>query len=279
MLEAFEHWFGPYPFYQDGYKLVEVPYPGMEHQSSVTYGNKYKNGFGGFDLSRSGWGLKFDFIIVHESAHEWFGNNITYKDIADMWIHESFAAYAECLFMEYWFGKQAGYEYVKGTRAIILNKKPVIGIYNVNYRSPDEDMYYKGANMLHTLRQIVEDDKKWNSILKGLNRDFYHQTVATDQIEKYLSDSLCFDLKPFFNQYLRNTKIPVFEYSVNDSLFEYRWENCVSGFDFPLKIKLNGREKWISPTPKRKEMVIDKGAKIEVDQNFYIISKEVRKEN
>ncbi|MFD0878390.1 M1 family aminopeptidase, partial [Massilia pinisoli] len=116
MLKAFEHWFGPYPFYEDGYKLVDVPYLGMEHQSSVTYGNKYNNGYLGRDLSGTGWGLKWDFIIVHESGHEWFANNITYKDMADMWIHESFTNYSENLYTEYYFGKEAGAAYVIGCR-------------------------------------------------------------------------------------------------------------------------------------------------------------------
>ncbi|MEM9144432.1 MAG: M1 family metallopeptidase, partial [Bacteroidota bacterium] len=158
MLRAFEHWFGPYPFYADGYKLVEVPYLGMEHQSSVTYGNQYKNGYLGTDLSRSGWGLKFDFIIIHESGHEWFANSITNKDIADMWIHESFTAYSESLFLDYYYGPEAAADYVIGTRALIKNDRPIIGPYDVNQEGSG-DMYYKGANMLHTLRQLLEDDK------------------------------------------------------------------------------------------------------------------------
>ncbi|MDQ4139083.1 MAG: M1 family metallopeptidase, partial [Bacteroidota bacterium] len=177
MLQAFEHWFGPYPFYEDSYKLVQVPYLGMEHQSSVTYGNKFANGYLGKDLSGSGWGLKFDFIIVHESGHEWFANNITYKDIADMWIHESFTAYSENLFLDYHFGKKASSEYVIGTRKNIKNDRPIVGYYDVNY-SGSGDMYYKGANMLHTLRQVVNNDEKWRAILRGLNKEFYHQTVT-----------------------------------------------------------------------------------------------------
>ncbi|MDZ4329200.1 MAG: M1 family metallopeptidase, partial [Flavobacterium sp.] len=189
MLKAFEHWFGPYPFYEDSYKLVEAPYLGMEHQSSVTYGNGFQNGYRGKDLSGTGWGLKFDFIIIHESGHEWFANNITYKDIADMWIHESFTNYSESLFVEYYYGKEAGFEYVLGTRKGIKNDKPIIGNYNVNNEGSG-DMYPKGGNMLHTLRQIVNDDEKWRGILRGLNSTFYHQTVTTKQIEDYLSQQV-----------------------------------------------------------------------------------------
>jgi len=165
MMRAFEYWFGPYPFYADGYKLVEVPYLGMEHQSSVTYGNDYANGYRGRDLSQTGWGLKWDFIIIHESGHEWFANSITYKDIADMWIHESFTNYAENLYTEYYYGKEAGSAYVIGTRKAIRNDRPIIGIYNVN-RGGSGDMYYKGGNMLHTIRQIIHLFRKLNLKLK-----------------------------------------------------------------------------------------------------------------
>ncbi len=197
MLAAFEHWFGPYPFYEDGFKLVEVPYLGMEHQSSVTYGNGYQNGYRGMDLSSTGWGLKFDFIIVHEAGHEWFANSITNKDVADMWIHEGFTAYSENLFLDYHYGTQASNEYVIGTRERIANDSPIIGTYGVN-QSGSSDMYYKGANMIHNLRQIVNDDEKWRSILRGMNKVFYHQTVTTQQIEDYLSESIGRNLQAFF---------------------------------------------------------------------------------
>lgn len=215
MLQAFEHWFGPYPFYEDSYKLVEVPYLGMEHQSSVTYGNGYKNGYRGRDLSGTGWGLKFDFIIIHESGHEWFANNITYKDIADMWIHESFTNYSESLFVEYHYGKAAGYEYVRGLRKNILNDKPIIGNYNVNNEG-SSDMYYKGANMLHTIRQIINNDDKWRSILRGMNSAFYHQTVSTKQIEDFISSEAGVDFSKVFDQYLRDVRIPTLEYYSQD---------------------------------------------------------------
>ena len=269
-IEAFEHWFGPYPFYEDSYKLVEVPYLGMEHQSSVTYGNGYQNGYKGIDLSGTGWGLKFDFIIVHESGHEWFANNITNIDIADMWIHESFTAYSENLFLDYHFGTEASNAYVTGTRKKILNDKPIIGNYDVN-NSGSSDMYYKGANMLHTLRQIIDNDEKWRSILVGLNKDFYHQTVTTKQIEDYIDKFFKIDLKPFFDQYLRTIKIPTLEYKLEHNNVFYRWSNIVDGFSIPVNVFINSNSEWIKPTSRWKKLSSDININsFSVDNNFYI---------
>ena len=244
----------------------------MEHQSSVTYGNGYTTGFHGTDVSGTGIGFKFDFIIVHESAHEWFANSITYKDIADMWIHESFAAYSENLFADYFFGKEDCTKYVIGTRKNIQNDRPIIGTYNVNY-SGSGDMYPKGANMLHTLRQIVNNDKKWRNILRGLSEEFYHQTVTTEQIENYFSKSLNMDLNSFFNQYLRDVRIPVLEYSINENVIKYRWGNCVEGFNIPVKVYINNSETWLYPSTLWKEtkqqMKIDD---LKIDENFYVTS-------
>lgn len=246
MLEAFEYWFGPYPFYEDGFKLVEVPYLGMEHQSSVTYGNHYQNGYLGRDLSGTGWGLKFDFIIIHESGHEWFANNITYQDIADMWIHESFTNYSEGLFLEYHYGKEAGYEYLRGIRRNILNDIPVIGIYGVN-KEGSGDMYAKGASMLHTIRQLVDDDEKWRGMLRGLNRDFYHSTVTTEEIEQYMIEYTGLDLQPVFNQYLRTVLIPTLEYYFEEGYLHYRWINAVPEFNMPVKVTIDGEELELHP--------------------------------
>jgi len=270
MLAAFEHWFGPYPFYEDSYKLVEAPYLGMEHQSSVTYGNGYQNGYLGRDVSGSGWGEKFDFIIVHESGHEWFANSITYEDAADMWIHESFINYSEGLFVEYHYGKEAGAEYVLGSRHNIRNDRPITGIYGVNV-SGSGDMYYKGGNMLHTLRQIIDDDEKWRGILRGLNREFYHQVVKGSQIEDYIIEKTGLDLKPFFDQYLRDIRIPVFEYYVKGEELSFRWNNCVQGFNIPLRIYVNGEPMNISPTRSFKTIQLGYGnALIAVDPGYYV---------
>ncbi len=270
MLAAFEHWFGPYPFYEDGYKLVEAPYLGMEHQSSVTYGNGYANGYLGNDLSGSGWGNKFDFIIIHESAHEWFANSITYEDIADMWVHESFGNYSENLYVEYYFGKEAGTEYVLGTRRSIRNDRPVTGIYNVNFEGSG-DMYPKGGNMLHILRQIVNDDEKWRSILRGINSEFYHQVVKGVQIEDYLSKAVGRDLKPFFDQYLRDVRVPILEYFIKDEKLSFRWINCVPGFNMPVKIFASGKAVNLEPVTRFTSVELGvKNASIVVDPNYYV---------
>jgi len=269
MLKAFEHWFGPYPFYEDGYKLVEVPYPGMEHQSSVTYGNGYKNGYGGRDVSQTGWGDKFDFIIIHESGHEWFANNITYKDIADMWIHESFIAYSEGLYVDYFFGKEAGGEYLRGVRSNIRNDRPIIGKYDVNY-SGSGDMYPKGANMLHTLRQIIDDDEQWRKILRGLNKTFWHQTVTTEQIERYMNEHTEYDLNHFFDQYLRDVRIPTLEYRFVNNQLAYRWGNSGRGFDMPVKVILNGNKTWLKPKTRWSFLENIKPGSLEINKDFYV---------
>ncbi|UTD16811.1 M1 family metallopeptidase [Tenacibaculum mesophilum] len=271
MMKAFEHWFGKYPFYEDGFKLVEVPYLGMEHQSSVTYGNQYKNGYLGRDLSGTGWGLKFDFIIIHEAGHEWFANNITNVDIADMWIHESFTAYSENLFLDYYYGKKASAEYVIGTRSSIQNDIPIIGNYNVNDEGSG-DMYYKGANMLHTIRQLVNNDEKWRQILRGLNADFYHKTVTTEEIENYMIEKSGIDLSKIFDQYLRTVKIPELEYTIENNTLKYRWNNVVKGFNMPIKVTIDGKDELLNPSDNWLTKTI-KGDSIEVDKNFYVNSK------
>ncbi|MDE0561890.1 M1 family metallopeptidase [Algoriphagus sp. NF] len=270
MMEAFEHWFGPYTFYEDGFKLIEVPYLGMEHQSAVTYGNGYQNGYLGRDLSGTGWGLKFDFIIIHEAGHEWFANNITYRDVADMWIHESFTNYSESLFLDYHFGKEAGQEYVRGTRMNIANQSPIIGIYGVNRRGSG-DMYYKGGNMLNTLREIIGDDKKWRSILRGLNEEFYHQTVTTRQVENYISQQVGKDLKPFFDQYLRETSIPVLEYYYSDDkTLNYRWTSCVPAFDMPVDVTLGEEKIRLQPRTSWQEISVKRQEELFLDPDYYV---------
>ncbi|MDR0793289.1 MAG: M1 family metallopeptidase [Chitinophagaceae bacterium] len=247
MLKALEYWFGPYPFYEDSYKLVDAPHLGMEHQSAIAYGNHYLNGYLGRDLSHSGEGLKWDFIIVHESAHEWFGNNITSKDLADMWIHESFANYSETLFTEFYSGKKAGNDYVTGVRKNITNEEPIIGAYGVN-KEGSQDMYYKGGNMLQTIRHSINNDEKFRQILRGLTKTFYHQTVTTQQIENYISKQAGFNYSKVFDQYLRTTKIPVIEYKVNvsASTVDVRWSNCVDGFNLPIVITPTGKKIFVT---------------------------------
>jgi aminopeptidase N len=269
-LEAFEHWFGKYPFYEDSYKLVTVSYPGMEHQSSVTYGNWFQNGYLQRDMCGCGVGFKFDFIIVHESAHEWFGNNISMKDAADMWIHEGFANYSENLFVEYHFGKKDAEDYVVGSRRGIANDRTIIGVYGSN-RQGSGDMYPKGGNMLHTIRHVINDDAKWLSILRGLNADFWHQTVTTEQIESYLTKKAGIDLSKVFDQYLRTTNIPLLKYSVNGKMLSFNYERVVKGFAMPLRVSVNGKEAVITPSEVKQTVDFPEEIKtFEVNRNFYV---------
>ncbi|HAL82715.1 MAG TPA: peptidase M1 [Mucilaginibacter sp.] len=273
MIKAFEHWFGPYPFYEDGYKLIEAPHLGMEHQSGTAYGNHFINGYMGTDLSGTGWGLKWDFIIVHESGHEWFGNNITSKDLADMWIHESFTNYSESLFVEQRYGKQAGQEYVHGTRMRILNDAPVVGAYNVN-KEGSGDMYYKGGNLLNMVRTIINDDEKWRSILRGLNKTFYHQTVTYNDIVDYISNKSGRDLNPIFDQYLKYKNIPILNFMFNKGKLYCRWIAGVKDFNMPVKVRIKGGEyQFITPSTRFAPVEINGVTKdnIEVDTfNYYI---------
>jgi aminopeptidase N len=273
MIGAFEHWFGPYPFYEDGYKLIEAPHLGMEHQSGTAYGNHYGNGYLGRDLSGTGWGLKWDFIIVHESGHEWFGNNITSKDLADMWIHESFTNYSESLFVEQRYGKQAGQEYVHGTRFSIVNDRPIVGVYNVN-KEGSGDMYYKGGNLLNMVRTIINDDEKWRGILRGLNKTFYHQTVTYDDVVNYISNSAGINLNPVFNQYLKYKNIPILDFMFMKDKLYCRWIADLKDFAMPVKVRIKGGAyQYITPTTRFKPVEI-KGAdktNIEADTfNYYI---------
>ena len=268
MLAAFEHWFGPYPFYEDGYKLVESPHLGMEHQSAVAYGNGFQNGYRGRDLSGSGWGLKWDFIIVHESGHEWFGNNITTNDLADMWVHEGFTNYSETIFTTYHHGREAGNAYVQGTRKLIRNDIPIIGKYGVNEEGSG-DMYYKGGNLIHYIRQLFGNDDQFRLALREMNQRFYHKTINSADVEQFWSEKTGRDLKPFFDQYLRDTRIPTLEIRRNKKKIEYRWTDCHQEFNAPVGVILDGNTyQMIEPTTAWKSLKTN--AKIEVDKNFYV---------
>ena len=274
-MACFEYWFGPYPFYEDGYKLVEVPYLGMEHQSGVTYGNKYGNGYLGRDMSGSGHGLLWDFIIVHESAHEWWGNNITASDIADNWVHESFANYAENIYTECLTGsKQAGEEYVIGTRRGIANREPIVAPHGVN-QSPVGDMYPKGGNMLHTIRRLLDNDEQWRTVLRGLNAEFRHQIVPGNAVEAYITRETGLDLDRVFDQYLRTTMIPLLEYRVVDGVLSYRWQQVVHGFAMPVLVRVSGEPQWLTPTAFWQTVEVHAGASVEVDPGFYIESRQL----
>ncbi|MDR3273392.1 MAG: M1 family metallopeptidase [Flavobacteriaceae bacterium] len=268
MLKALEYWFGAYPFYEDSYKLVESSHLGMEHQSNIAYGNKYQNGYLGTDRSETGEGLKWDFIIVHESAHEWFGNSITCNNMADMWIHEAFATYAETLFMESTFKKENAEKYIIGQRKNIKN--------DVSIANGSGDMYDKGANMLHTLRQWIDNDNKFRQMLRDMNKNFYHKTVSEKEIEDFMASASGLNLTKFFDQYLRQTKVPTFEYFIVDKeTIRYRWKNTIPGFDMPIKTSLGK----LVPTNKPQKITAKKKiiAAFSVNPNYYIEVKKVKK--
>lgn len=270
MLEAFEYWFGPYPFYEDGFKLVEAPYLGMEHQSSVTYGNGFENGYLGGDLSSTGEGLKFDFIIIHESGHEWFANSLTNYDVADMWIHEGFTTYSEVLYLDYHFGSVSGNRYMIGLRDRISNTNPITGVYEVNQRGSD-DMYYKGAAMIHTLRQVIDNDDTFRELLRGINKTFYHQTLSSDQLENYIIQQTALDLKGFFDQYVRTTKVPTIEYKNKNGIFKYCFKNTVNDFTIPVRFFIDDKEVWLNPSKEWQKLTLpSETSTIRIDKNFYI---------
>jgi aminopeptidase N len=277
MLKAFEHWFGPYPFYKDGYQIIDASHTGMEHQSAVAYGNWYKPGYRGRDGSGTGWGMKWDFIVVHESGHEWFGNNITTKDLADMWVHEGFTNYSETLFVEYMFGKDAANAYNAGIRRGIRNDRTIIPPqYNVNAQGSG-DMYPKASNMIHSIRHSLNNDELFRRIMMGLNRDFYHQTVTSAQVEAYISKKAGYNFSKVFDQYLRTTQVPVLEYYFTDQNTKvfYRWTNCVKGFDLPLVLRSKNKMVKIFPAEVWKQTKLAEGEaalfnKTEIEKMYYI---------
>ena len=271
MLKCFEHWFGPYPFYEDGYKLVETAHLGMEHQSGIAYGNKYKNGYLGNDRSQTGLGTTWDFIIVHESAHEWWGNNVSAADHADMWIHESFGNYAENLYQECLTNKADGAKYTIGQRHIIQNDAPIVGHFGVNSEGSG-DMYDKGGSMLHTIRQIINNDEKWRSILRGIQATFGKKTVSGSQIFNYINTQSGINFDKVFAQYLYTTRVPNFEYDIQNGVLWYRWTDVIPGFDMPIRVHaMEGGMTKIYPTEAWKSMPLDVNADaFKVDQNFYV---------
>jgi aminopeptidase N len=281
MLACHEHWFGPYPWYRDGYKLIEVPYLGMEHQSGIAYGNRYLPGYIGRDLSGTGEGLGWDYIVVHESAHEWFGNNISAKDHADMWIHESFAMYAEALYLECTKDRAAGDRYLVGVRKMIKNDEPIIGTYGVNDVPRSQDRYFKGANMLMTMRAVVADDAKWLATLRGLNSTFWHQTVTAKQVRDYMSATTGTDLQKIFVQYQETTMIPTLEYKSDGTTFSYHWTNVIPGFDMPVDVALGADSTAyirLRPTAAWQSLpsTLSDSAAVTVDPEFYVMAKRVQ---
>ena len=273
MMDCFYDKLGPYPFERDSFKLVETPYLGMEHQSAVAYGNQYVNGYLGSDLSNTGYGLKFDFIIVHESGHEWFGNSISVKDVADLWIHESFTTYSEAIFVECEYGKVAALDYIYGQRDLIQNDRPIIGEYDVNHEG-SSDMYYKGSNVINTLRSWVNDDELWWKTLKEFVDEFAYKTTSTAEVVEFFNQALVRDLTTFFNQYLNHKNIPklIFKTKENDQILQYKWDVDVEEFDMPIKIKIDGKSKWLFPKASTWKIIkVKPGQRVDVDKKgFYI---------
>ena len=270
MLDCFERWFGPYPFYQDGYKMVQAPHLGMEHQSAIAYGNGFENGYKGKDLSESGQGLKWDFIIIHESGHEWFGNNISSSDLADLWVHEAFTNYSETVYTECCCGKEAGKEYVKGIRKKIKNDRPICGPNGVNQEG-STDMYYKGGNLIHLIRILMDDDEKFRQMLIAMNKNFRHSIISGKQMEEFMIQESGLPIQSLFDQYLRHEKPPTLWYRQRGRKVQCGWENCVPGFSMKIQTK-NGR--WIVPAmegKKSRKIILEKGEKFEVSDDFYLL--------
>lgn len=273
-LKAFEHWFGPYPFYEDSYKIVETAHLGMEHQSAIAYGNKYLNGYLGRDGSGTGWGKKWDFIVIHETGHEWFGNNITAADLADMWIHESFTNYSEALFIDYFFGKEASQAYVNGNRAGIRNDSPLQGPYGVN-KEGSGDMYVKGGVLHNMIRTMIADDERWRSILRGLNKEFYHTQVDYNDIVNYLNKHSGLDMTKVFEQYVKSAKLPELEIRFKeDGTAEGKWNSDIQNFKMPIHIGTKGKTKELLLLDDKFKSLNIKGINkenIEIDTfNYYI---------
>jgi aminopeptidase N len=270
MMDCFESKFGNYPFTEDGYKLVESNYLGMEHQSAVAYGNKFKKGYLGRDNSGTGIGMKFDFIIIHESAHEWFGNSITSRDIADMWIHEAFTTYAESVYVECQFGKEKALEYINGQKKLVVNNAPIIGNYGVNNEG-SSDMYYKGAQLLNTLRSAVDDDEKWWLLMKKFTRTYYHKIIESKQVIQFFSDETGFKLNAFFEQYLEKTKVPTLEVKQCDKEIKYRYVDAVKDFDLPIHLLIDGIKFNLAPTANWNILKVKSNALFSFPENLFYI--------
>ncbi|ESU24781.1 metalloprotease [Flavobacterium enshiense DK69] len=275
MMDCFQSKFGTYPFKEDGYKLVETSYLGMEHQSAVAYGNKYLKGYLGRDNSHTSIGLTFDFITIHETGHEWFGNSVTSKDIADMWIHEGFTTYSEAVFVECTLGYEKALQYVNGQGANVRNDKPIIGHYGVNNEGSG-DMYYKGSLMLNTIRHIVNDDAKWWKMILKYSETYRHKIIDTETVVTFFNKETGMNLTPVFNQYLRYKNIPALEVRQNGKNVEIRWKTDVANFVMPLEYTLNGKTTRINTTNNWQSIPKATMDKVEFNKlkMFYTISKQ-----
>lgn len=267
MIHCFEYWMGPYPFYEDGYKLVDAPYLGMEHQSAVAYGNNYQMGYRGFDRTFTGVGMNFDYIIIHESGHEWFGNSVTAADMADNWIHEGITTYSEALFTECLLGKEKANQYSKGERLNITNDTTIIGQYGVN-KEGSNDMYDKGATIMYMIRLMTGDDEKFRQMLRGLSQQYYHSIVTTAKVENYIATHTGLDLKAFFNQYLRTKDIPQIEYYIKDDRLYFKFNKAVDGLTLPIAVSCEGTTETIHPTSSWQNIKWKAGYNVKFSNDF-----------
>jgi aminopeptidase N len=253
MIEAYQHYFGEYPFKKDGYKLIEAPYAGMEHQSAVTYGNRFANGYLERDWTGVGISTRFDFIIIHESGHEWFGNSVSAADRSDMWIHEGWTTYLECLYVEYMYGKDDGLKYTNAYKLKVRNQQPIIAQRGVN-ATPPQDMYFKGALFINTLRSILNDDQRWWALLHDFYQHFKYQNIMTEDIVAYFNRKTGRNLTPIFDQYLRHTAIPILELKFSDGAVSYRWKVDEPAFAMPVRVGTKDHWQTIRPTTEWKTM-------------------------
>jgi aminopeptidase N len=274
MLQAFQHYFGEYPFQKDGYKLIEAPYSGMEHQSAVTYGNHFANGYLERDWTGVGISPRFDFIIIHESAHEWFGNSITAADVSDMWIHEGWATYLECLYVEYMYGREDALKYTNGYKSKVRNALPIIAPRGVN-RTPPQDMYFKGALFLNTLRSIVNDDRRWWALIRGYYQHFKYRNIMTEEVVRYFNQKTGMNLTPIFDEYLRHAALPTLELKFDDAegTVSYRWKAEEAGFAMPVRVGTKGQWQIIQPASEWKTMQTPlKKEEFEVATDLYYVN-------
>lgn len=276
MLQCFQEKFGPYPFAEDSYKLVESPYLGMEHQSAVAYGNRFTKGYLGMDTSGSGVGRLFDYIIIHETGHEWFGNSITSKDIADMWIHEAFTTYSEAVFVECRYGYEAAMKYINGQSRMVENKKPIVGQFGVNFKTGNTDMYYKGALMLNTIRHIINDDQKWWKVILNYSNHFKHQIIEANDVIDYFSKHSQINLRPVFEQYLYYRQLPQLQIEPTKNGFTYYWISDIDNFEMPIEVELDGKTIRLQATNKPQTYKTKTNTPIKVNTNKFFIKTSIK---
>lgn len=276
VLEAFEHFFGKYPFWQDGFALVETPYLGMEHQSAIAYGNRYRRGYLGGMIPRD---MNWDYIIVHETGHEYFGNSISCHDLAEMWIHESFTTYMEALYVEYHYSKKDAIRYLISQRPFISNTQPIIGPKDVNWEDwTSSDHYFKGSWVLHTLRSVIDNDQIWFDILKGFYQKYKISNIHSEDFFNYVKEATGKDYSAFFEQYLYHPSLPTLQYKIkntgDDTIeFSYRWDASVENFDMPVKVGNKEEEELIFPTTQWKNIKLNTSKKnLSIRKDLFLIN-------